>query len=113
MMVVPSSIKNPDMVGDVLELLGYYSAPVKTAYYKVLLNYKIANAPQDAEMLDLIWDTLVSDIGLIACNCDKTMDNLVYMIPKLCESGENTYASFVKGNSKGAQKALDRVFGQK
>ena len=112
MMVIPSVIEHPDMVSDVVELLGYYTAPVKTAYYEELLGAKLANAPEDAEMLELLWDTVVSDIGIVACAAERTMDNLTYLIPKICESGKNNYASYVKGNSRGAQRALDRVFGQ-
>lgn len=112
MMVIPSVIKNPEMVSDVVELLGYYTAPVKDAYYEELLGAKLADAPEDAEMLELLWDTVVSDIGMIACSSDRTMDNIVYMIPTICESGKNNYASFVKNNTRGAQRALDKIFGQ-
>lgn len=112
MMVIPSVIKNPEMVSDVVELLGYYTAPVKDAYYEELLGAKLADAPEDAEMLDMLWDTVISDIGMIACSSDKGMDNLVYMVPTICESGKNNYASFVKSNTRGAQRALDKIFGQ-
>lgn len=112
MMVIPSVIKNPEMVSDVVELLGYYTAPVKDAYYEELLGAKLADAPEDAEMLDILWDTVISDIGMIACSSDRTMDNLVYMVPTICESGKNNYASFVKSNTRGAQRALDKIFGQ-
>lgn len=112
MMGVPGAIKNPDMVGEVLELMGYYTADVKVAYYEKLLGTKLAEAPDDAEMLDIIWNSQVSDVGLIACNCSGNMDNLVYLIPKICESGKNNYSSYLKGNLRGAQKGLDKVFKQ-
>ncbi len=109
---VPGSIKNPEMVGDVLELMGYYSADVKVAYYEKLLGSKLAEAPDDAEMLDIIWNSQVSDVGLIACNSSTQMDALVYMIPKMCESKKANFASYMRQNGKGAQKSLDKVFGQ-
>lgn len=112
MMGVPGAIRNPDMVGEVLELMGYYTADVKDAYYEKLLGTKLADAPDDAEMLDIIWDSQVSDVGLITCNCSSNMDNLVYLIPKICESGTNNYTSYVKGNVRSAQRALDKVFKQ-
>ncbi len=112
MMVVPSVIRNPEMVGDVLELLGYYTAPVKDAYYEELLGSKLADAPEDAEMLNLLWDTMVSDIGMIATSSSEGMDKLTYLIPMICESGNNNYASFVKGCSRSAQRTLDTIFGQ-
>ena len=109
---VPGSIKNPEMVGDVLELMGYYTADVKTAYYEKLLGSKLAEAPEDAEMLDIIWNSQVSDVGLIACNSSSQMDALVYMIPKMCEAGRNNFASYMRQQGKGAQSGLNRVFGQ-
>ncbi|MBQ9151615.1 MAG: hypothetical protein IJX72_05135 [Clostridia bacterium] len=109
---VPGSIKNPEMVGDVLELMGYYTADVKTAYYEKLLGSKLAESPEDAEMLNIIWNSQVSDVGLIACNSSGQMDALVYMIPKMCEAGKYNFASYMRQNSKGAQKGLDKVFGQ-
>lgn len=112
MMGVPGSIKNPDMVGEVLELMGYYTADVKDAYYEKLLGSKLADAPDDAEMLDIIWKSQVSDVGLIACNSSSQMDALVYMIPKMCESKRAVFASYMRTNGKGAQKGLDKVFGQ-
>ena len=109
---VPGSIKNPEMVGDVLELMGYYTSDVKTAYYEKLLGSKLAEAPEDAEMLDIIWNSQVSDVGLISCNSSSQMDALVYMIPKMCEAGRNNFSSYMKSNGKGAQRGLNRVFGQ-
>lgn len=112
MMGVPGSIKNPDMVGEVLELMGYYTADVKVAYYEKLLGTKLAEAPDDAEMLDIIWASQVSDVGIIACNSSQSMDSLVYMVPLMCESGNNNFASYMKKHGKGAQRGLDKVFAQ-
>ena len=109
---VPGSIKNPEMVGDVLELMGYYTSDVKTAYYEKLLGSKLAEAPEDAEMLDIIWNSQVSDVGLISCNSSLQMDSLVYMIPKMCEAGRNNFSSYMRTNGKGAQTGLNKVFGQ-
>lgn len=112
MMGVPGAIRNTDMVGEVLELMGYYTADVKVAYYEKLLGTKLAEAPDDAEMLDIVWASQVSDVGIIACNSSGSMDALVYMLPKMCESGRNNFASYMKSNGKGAQRGLDRVFKQ-
>jgi hypothetical protein len=109
---VPGSIKNPEMVGDVLELMGYYTADVKIAYYEKLLGSKLSDAPDDAEMLDIIWNSQVSDVGLIACNASSQMDALVYLIPQICESPRSSFASFLQRNQKGAQTGLNKVFKQ-
>lgn len=110
MLGVPASIKNPEMVGEALELLNYYSEPVKESFYENLLGSKVAQSPDDVEMLDIIWDTQVSDVGIITCNSSKQMDNLVYMLPKMCEEGNNNFSSYMKANKKAAQSRLDNVF---
>ncbi len=107
---VPASIKNPEMVGDVLELLNYYSEPVKEAFYENLLGSKVAQSPDDVDMLNIIWDTVVSDVGIITCNSSQQMDNLVYMLPKMCEEGNNNFTSYMKRNKKVAQTKLDALF---
>ena len=110
--IIPSSIKNTEMVSDVMELFAYYSAPVKTAYYEDLLGSKIAQAPQDAEMVDIIWESVVSDVGMITANL-AGMDPLLYMVPNLCVDGIDRYASFLQANTKTANRSLDRLFNQK
>ena len=112
LIAVPTTIRNPDMVGEVLELMNYYSDDVKLAYHEKLLGTKLADSPDDAEMLDIIWASQVSDVGLICCNCDPSMDTLVYMLPSLVVSGKNTFSSFVDKYSRSAQRGLDRVFKQ-
>lgn len=107
---VPASIKNDEMVGDVLEMLNYYSEPVKDAFYENLLGSKVAQSPDDVDMLNIIWDTVVSDVGIITCNSSTAMDNLVYMLPKMCESGNNNFSSYMRSNKRAAQGRLDKVF---
>lgn len=115
LMGVPASVSkagNPQMVGEVLELLGYYTGTVKTAYYELQLGAKVSEAQEDADMLDIIWKSLVSDIGLVCCNCSGSMDNLVYMLPMICESPKKNFSSFMRSNKSSAQKGLDKVFKQ-
>lgn len=114
LIAVPNTIKNPDMVGEVLELMNYYSADVKVAYHEKLLGTKLADAPDDAEMLDIIWASQTSDVGLICCNCNEFMDKLVYMVPSLVGGydAKNTFSTFIKRYSVAAQKGLDKVFKQ-
>lgn len=109
--MVPSSIKNPDMVGETIELMAYYTAPVKTAYFEDLLGSKLAEAPDDAEMLDIIWDSIVSDAGVITSNINSNaVDHFLYLVPSICRDGTGTYASYVKKRIKQANKGLDVFF---
>ncbi len=111
-LMVPGTIKDPNMVSDVIELMAYYTAPVKIAYFEDMLGAKLAEAPQDAQMLDIIWDTQVSDLAMITAD-QSGVANLLYMFPQLCISGIDTYASYLKSNSKTAEKSLNKLFNPK
>jgi hypothetical protein len=109
-LMVPSVFDgNPNMVGDTVELLAYYTAPVKKAFYEDLLGTKLAEAPDDAEMLEIVWATQVTDVAMVTADIDG-MTNMLYMAPQLCISGIETFSSYIKANAKKANKALDRLF---
>ncbi len=111
MLAVSSVIENPKMVGDVMEMLAYYTTDVKTAFYETLLGSKVANAPEDAEMLELIWSTTVSDLGLVFSDLSANMDAMVYFIPQLVTAHDQSEtASFLKSNAKSANRALEKFY---
>ena len=111
-MCVPTTVRNEDMVGDVLEMLAWYSEPVTTAFYETLLGSKVAEAPEDAEMLELIWRTQTADMGLIYCDTTVApgMDHILYAIPHHVTLNTPAYATYFKQNSRSAQRYLDRLF---
>lgn len=111
MLAVSSCIKNKQMVGDVMEMLAYFTPDVKTAFYETLLGSKVANAPEDAEMLDLVWSTTVSDLGLVFSDLSANMDAMVYFIPQLVTAHDQSEtASFLKANAKSANRALGKFY---
>ncbi len=111
MLAVSSCIKNEKMVGDVMEMLAYYTPDVKTAFYETLLGSKVANAPEDAEMLDLVWATTVSDLGLVFSDLSANMDAMVYFIPQLVTVyDQSETASFLKSNARAANRALEKFY---
>jgi hypothetical protein len=102
------------MVGQTIELMAYYNTPVKTAYFEDLLGSKLAEAPDDAEMLDVIWDSIISDAGVITSNIsNNAVDHFLYLVPNICRDGVGTYASYVKTRIKVANKGLDAFFNPK
>ncbi len=109
MLFVPVSVQNIDMVSDTIEMLAYYTAPVKIAYLEDLLGTKLADAPEDAEMLEIIWDSVVSDVGLIMAE-NQQMNTILHLIPTLCIEGSiNRFGSTMKQNTKAANKALNKL----
>ncbi len=65
LMCVPSSVKEKEMVGEVMELLAYYSSEeVLPAYYDIVLGEKLSRDEDSKEMLDIIFDGIVYDAGM-------------------------------------------------
>ncbi len=109
MLFVPVSVKNKDMVGETVELLAYYTAPVKVAYFEDLLGTKLADAPEDTEMLEIIWSSVVSDVGLIMAE-HRNVNVILHLIPTLCIEGNfNRFGSTMKQNTTAANKQLKQV----
>ena len=110
-LMIPSVFANgdPTMVSDVTEMLAYYTAPVKTAFYEDLLGTKLAEAPEDAAMLDIVWDTQVTDVAMVTADING-MHNILYMAPNLCRDGIAKYASYLKSSVKSANRALENLF---
>lgn len=110
---IPTTVKNEDMVGDVIEMLAYYSEPVTTSFYETLLGSKVADAPEDVEMLNIIWNSQVSDIGLVFSSSSAQMDCLLYAIPQHISAGKPAYATYYKQNQKAAEKLLKEMLAGK
>lgn len=107
--VVPSYLRNEEMVADTIELLSFYSQPVRTAVYEKMLGKQVADTPDDAAMLDIIFDSLCSDFGLTYSTITPNLDGILYMIPKLTrENGTDSIASYVQGLVRGANTAIDK-----
>ncbi len=110
-LMVPSVFHggDPSMVSDTVELLAFYTEPVKKAFYEDLLGTKLAEAPDDAEMLEIIWATQVTDVAMVAADVNG-MTNILYMAPNLCIQDLKQYSSYMKGYTKLANKALEKLF---
>ena len=63
----------------------------------------------DKQMLDIIWDGIVSDFGLTYMSIDTSLNNIFYMIPMLTLP-HSTYelASFVQTNERAANKKITK-----
>lgn len=65
LLCVPSSVEEPEMVGEVIELLAYYSKDeVLPAYYELVLGEKLSRDEESKAMLDIIFDGVVYDAGM-------------------------------------------------
>jgi len=111
LMCVMNSISNPDMVGAVIELLAFYSNETTIpAYYDKALAYKSARDEESIEMLNIIFDTTVYDIGMNLAGFNTPNYELLYSLPKLAENHSTDFASWYAANADAAEKYLIAMY---
>lgn len=99
LMFVPMSLSEDsyEMVGDVIELLAYYSAEdVIPTYIDTTLGTKLARDTDSKEMINLVFDTVqfYSGMNYFGSLSDATK-RLFYTVPfMLINGGQNNFASY-------------------
>lgn len=86
LMCIPKTVGNPELCGKAVELLAYYSNDtVVKAYYDITLDGKLSRDEESKEMLDILFDGVVYDVGLnyIGANSGNGLGRLLYTIPYL------------------------------
>lgn len=111
--VLPCTIKNKAMVGQALELMAFYSKTmVQQKYYDEVLQLRVSEAPDDRDMVELIYSTVVFDPGIAYCDGHSQLWNLVYLPCFGITGNQPNVASYYKANQRGAERSLQRIFGQ-
>ena len=108
-LVFPSYVRNEQMIAESIEVLTFNSDNVRIAYYEKMLGKQVANAPDDAKMLDIVWDGLCSDFGLTYSTITSGLDQNLYMMPNLTQAHTTkNIASYVKGFESSSNKAISK-----
>lgn len=102
---IPITTPDPDFAGFMLEALSYGSKDVLYNYYEITCKIKHTYDEASAEMLDIIFDGIVYDIGLIY---DIGMKPLIGST--LANAKENIFASEYAKLEPKAQTMLDKIF---
>lgn len=103
---IPSSNgDNLEATAYLIELLGYYGQGVKDAYYEKTLKLQAVEEDADAEMLDLIFNTRLYDLGAIF----NWGGNLIGIYSSVMRSGSNTLISSFEALETAAQTAMDQT----
>ncbi len=106
-LVAASYLRNEQMVGETMELLAFYASPVRVAVMEKMLGKQIADTPDDAAMLNIIWDGLCSDVGLTYAHNSASMDSLLYCFPWLTNpNGNDEVSSYIAGLERSCNKAM-------
>ncbi len=108
--VVPTTVENRNMVGQVLELMAYYSKTVvREVYHNDVLQLRVSERPDDREMVELICDTIVFDPGLTYCLGSDSLYNLAYITCFGIREGRESIDSYYRTNERGVKLMLDRL----
>ena len=110
---IPSAVADPEMCGQTLEMLNFYSREiVLPTYYDISLNSKSVRDEESIQMLDLIFNDIYCDAGRTYFGLDNSnMFNLVYSVSHyLYKKGTGDIASYFAKNEKGAQKCIDTFY---
>lgn len=103
--VVPTTVQKPEIVGAVMEAMACESRnTVIPAYYESSLQNKYSRDTDTAEMLDLIMDTRLYDLG------DTIWyDQIRLSYTEVFEKGEHAFASFTEKNQVKYQQIIDKA----
>ena len=103
----PSFMRNENMSVETMEMLSFFSAPVEVAFYEKLLGKKVADVPDDRQMLEIVWNGICTDFGLAFSRIDATLGTNLYMLPTVTHANAtDNVASFVKSYEKAANSAI-------
>ena len=82
---VPSYVKDSNMVGDALEVLSFYSDTVEDAFYEKLIGGQLLSSPEDAQMLEIIRNSITVDIGQTYSSTDMSAPErgVCYIVPEV------------------------------
>ena len=117
LLCVPNQIRDTEMVAKTLECLSFYSAEtINLAYYERLLGTRVAEAPDDAEMLkEYIFGKITLNPAMnYSGKANQPLGILVYTIPKMLRAKLNgttveTIATTWAANKQAAQKVIDET----
>ena len=112
---VVSYQKNPIKVAETLEMLAFYSKNVKITFYQKLLGKQVADMPDDSAMLDIIWDSVSTDVGQTFVGAGTSSNSgICYTVPELMwPSSTQNLASYIKSKENsinaGFKKFLEGI----
>jgi hypothetical protein len=111
-LLVPTTVKNRDMVGHVLELMAFYSGTmVREKYYDEVLQLRVSEQPDDRDMVEIIYSTVVYDPGMVYAHAGNDTGNLyplTYTFHNCIGDGKNI-TSYCQTYLKAGQKQLNAL----
>lgn len=109
---IPTYVRNPEMVGDTLEMLSFYSENVNTAFYEKLLGKQVADTTHDARMLEIVWEGIGTDFAQTFYGSFESTDFFHMMARLTPEDATMSVASFVQSKETAVMKRIRMFLGQ-
>ncbi len=106
----PAYLEDRQMVAETMEMLSYYSDNVNEVYYEKMMGKQVADMPDDARMLDLVWDTVCSDFCQTYCELGSNSGkSILYVIPDTMNDigAKGGVASYIAKYERTFTKALE------
>lgn len=105
---IPTYVSNPEMVGDTLEMLAFYSENVNVAYYEKLLGKQVADAPDDTRMLEIVWNGIGTDFAQTFYGAFIDTE-IFHLMPRLTpEDATQSVASFISSKESAVNKRVEK-----
>ena len=107
MMCIPKTMPDPDRFGIIIEALAYSSRNlVLPAFYDISLNTKFTRDEESSEMLDIIINNRIFDIGYVY---NDNTGSLGFIINELIQRKSITFASEIERKESRALTALEKL----
>jgi len=104
-LAIPAYLEDEEMVGETIEMLAYYSADVKVAFYQKLLGKQVADNPDDRRMLEIVWDSVCTDFGQ---TFENAAGDILYMLPYVtCSTSGYELSGYYDGKAGAANRSLE------
>lgn len=100
---IPITVSDVERTGAILEALCAYSArDVVPAFYEVSLKTKYARDDESEEMMDIIKDSIIYDIGYLAGSSLQSCGR------DMAQSGASDFSSFYASNESASLKSVEQ-----
>ncbi|MBP3368701.1 MAG: hypothetical protein J6L71_04630 [Clostridia bacterium] len=110
---VPARVRNPELVGSVVELYSYYSKDtIEPAYYDKVLAGKLVNDLDSRRMLDIIFNSVSLDPINNYFGFRSGTEQLSFVLGKLViQKTSKNFASYYTENEKTAEGVIWSFYG--
>ncbi len=111
MWMIPAQIKNPELVGSVVELESFYSREtIVPAYYDKVLEGKLTNDTESRRMLDVIFESVSFEPINNYFGFQEALGDLAFVVGCCIDQGNKNFASYYREFESTAKTMLRQYY---